>query len=103
MTHSLAWDALKIRSKNEGQNCFLVRRFELMAGDLPEELHKGIVALPLRQGHRLEDYVAMDPDEIVQNAITRTVEVRMKDAKSVEQVRPYAPEIVARFWELLNE
>lgn len=103
MTHSTAWDALKIRSKNEGQNCFLVRRFELIADDLPEGLHKGIVALPLRQGYSQSEYAAMDPDVVVQNAVTRTVEVRMKSGQSVEPTKKYAPEIVAKFWEPLNE
>lgn len=103
MTHSITWDALRIRSKNEGQSCFLVRRFELIADDLPEGLHEGIVALPLKQGYSQSEYAAMEPDVIAQNAITRTVEVRMKSGQSVEPTKKYAPEIVAKFWELLSE
>jgi len=103
MTHSIAWSAFSIATRDDEERALLLKQFQFIHDDLGETVYQGAIGLRLNNGYSARQYQRMSLQRVIKHASLKEATVIINTDEDLEAMAPYLQIIVESFSEQLSE
>ena len=103
MTHSIAWSAFSIATRDNDDHALLLRGFQFIHDDLGETVYEGAIGLKLNVGYSVKQYQRMSLKSVLKYASMNQATVIINTDEDLETLSRYLQIIVSGFSEKLGD